>query len=168
MELIDTHSHIFLEEFDKDRENLLKRAVEAGVSQILLPAIDSSTHAELHDAAALPGCRAMIGLHPCSVKENFKEELILIRQLIKKNKYVAVGEIGLDYYWDTTFSKEQQEVFEEQLQLAIELGLPVSIHSRNATDECIQTVQKFKNLKGAFHCFSGDAKQAEQIMEAGL
>lgn len=172
MPLIDTHTHIYLPEFDPDQAAMLLRAEKESVEKILLPAIDSETHGRLLDLEArFPAlCLSMMGLHPCSVKENFREELKIARDHLEARKFVAVGEIGLDFYWDKTFTDQQYAALHEQLEWAIHFDIPVSIHSRNATDECIKVVsahQKGK-LKGVFHCFSGDTEQAKQAIETGL
>ena len=171
MTVIDTHSHIYLAEFNADRGAMLERAAEQQINQILMPAIDSATHEDMlsleNQYPAI--CKSMMGLHPCSVKANYQEELEQVRQWLEKRPFVAVGEIGLDFYWDKTFTKEQYDAFEKQLQWSIDFDLPVSIHSRSATDECIEVVTKFqRKIKGVFHCFSGDLKQAKQIIDLGM
>lgn len=166
--LIDTHTHIYLPEFKADLEAVLANAQEAGVQQLLLPAIDSNSHDDLLQLAMQPHCLPMMGLHPCSVNAGFETELELIKNHLEARSFVAIGEIGLDFYWDKTFEKEQYTAFEEQLRLAVSYRLPVSIHSRNATDECIETVRRFPGLTGVFHCFSGTVQQAMAVIEAGL
>lgn len=171
MPLIDTHSHIYLPEFDTDRPKVIERAEKEGVARVLLPAIDSESHAKmLQLEQKAPSCLAMMGLHPCSVKGNYREELAIARGHLEKRRFVGVGEIGLDFYWDKTFTDEQYKAFREQLEWAIHFDIPVSIHSRNATDECIAVVAEHQKgrLKGVFHCFSGDEKQAKQIIDFGL
>ena len=172
MMLVDTHTHLYVEEFDNDREGMLERAVKEGVTKMLLPAIDSKSHGRLLElSAAHPeNCLPMMGLHPCYVKENFREELRIAREYLEKGGFVGVGEIGLDFYWDRNFDELQYLAFREQLDWAMHFDLPVSIHSRNATDECLAVVmekQKGK-LKGVFHCFSGDLKQAKEAIELGF
>lgn len=151
---------------------MLERAEKEGVKKILLPAIDSESHLALMDLAEqFPGiCKPMMGLHPCYVKENFREELKITRDYLEKGGFVAVGEIGLDFYWDKTFTEQQYFAFEEQIRWALEFDLPIAIHSRNSTDECIEVVRRNQNgkLKGVFHCFSGNAAQAQQIMDLGF
>jgi TatD DNase family protein len=171
MTLIDTHSHIYLPEFDAGRLDMMERAHRAGISKILMPAIDSATHeAMLLLEEKDPDCLAMMGLHPCSVKENYKDELKIAKDHFEKRTFKAVGEIGLDFYWDTSFAKEQYAAFHEQLEWALHFDIPVSIHSRNATDECIQVVAEHQKgkLKGVFHCFSGNNEQAQKIVDLGL
>ncbi len=151
---------------------MLERAEKEGVKKILLPAIDSESHGALVElAAAFPVlCQPMMGLHPCYVKENFREELKIARNYLENGDFVAVGEIGLDFYWDKTFTEQQYLAFEEQIRWALEFDLPIAIHSRNSTDECIDVVRRKQNgkLKGVFHCFSGSAEQAQQIIDLGF
>lgn len=172
MILTDTHAHIYLPEFADTRKEMLERAEKEGVKSIILPAIDSESHKDLVDLAARfpEQCRPMMGLHPCYVKENYREELRIAREYLGKGGFVAVGEIGLDFYWDKTFTDQQYLAFEEQIRWALEFNLPIAIHSRNSTDECIEVVRRNQNgkLKGVFHCFSGNAEQARQIMDLGF
>lgn len=169
---VDTHTHLYVEEFDTDREAMLERAVKEGVTKMLLPAIDCESHGRLLAlSAAYPeNCLPMMGLHPCYVKENFREELRIAREYLEKGGFVGVGEIGLDFYWDRSFDEQQYLAFREQLDWAMHFNLPVSIHSRNATDECLAVVieQQNGNLKGVFHCFSGDLSQAQQAIDLGF
>lgn len=167
--LIDTHAHLYLPEFDNDRTEVVRRAKAEGVEAIFLPAIDSSTHeAMLQTEQDFPLCKSMIGLHPCSVKDDFENELGLVQQYLQQRSFIAIGEIGLDFYWDTTFSDQQYKAFRQQIEWAMEYDLPVVIHSRQATDECIQVVEQYPGVKGVFHCFSGDEKQARRLMERGF
>ncbi|MBI5371834.1 MAG: TatD family hydrolase [Sphingobacteriales bacterium] len=170
--MTDTHSHIYLPEFENDRPDILKRAEKEGVVKILLPAIDAETHEDMLglEEQYPDRCRSMMGLHPCSVKENFQEELRIIRDYFEKRAFVAVGETGLDFYWDKTFTEQQYTAFHEQIGLALHYNIPVVIHSRNATDECIDVIRQHQRgkLKGVFHCFSGTAEQAQQLMELGF
>ena len=172
MTITDTHAHIYLPEFAETRKEMLERAEKEGVNKILLPAIDSESHASLVNLAKeFPAqCRPMMGLHPCYVKDNFREELKIARDYLEQGGFVAVGEIGLDFYWDKTFTEQQYLAFEEQIRWAMEFDLPIAIHSRNSTDECIEVVRRHQNgkLKGVFHCFSGNADQARQIMDLGF
>jgi TatD DNase family protein len=166
--LIDTHSHIYLPEFDGDRTEMLARAENEGVGKILMPAIDFSTHEiTLKTADDFPECLSMMGLHPCSVKENFQDELKIVEENFGQRGFVAVGETGLDFYWDLTFTKEQYQSFQTQIELALQYDIPVVIHSRNSIDECIQMIKQNQkgNLKGVFHCFSGNLEQAKQIID---
>lgn len=172
MTLTDTHAHIYLPEFEEGRAEMLIRAEKEGVRKMYLPAIDAENHASLISLAEqFPDqCRPMMGLHPCYVKENFREELKIARMYLEKGRFWAVGEIGLDFYWDKTFTDQQYLAFEEQIRWALEFNLPIAIHSRNSTDECIEVVRRHQQgrLKGVFHCFSGNAEQAKQIMDLGF
>lgn len=169
MLLIDSHTHVYLPAFDTDRAACLQRAADVGVGACLLPAIDSESHeALLEMVKQFPQCRPMMGLHPCSVKENFEEELTIVERYLAQQPFVAIGEIGLDFYWDKTFVDQQYTAFRHQLQLALQYNLPVSIHSRNATDECLEVVAQYPGLRGVFHCFSGTAAQAAKVMDLGL
>ncbi|RYZ28102.1 MAG: TatD family deoxyribonuclease [Chitinophagaceae bacterium] len=164
--LIDTHAHVYLPEFDKDREVIIRAAETAGIKEIFLPAIDSSTHEMmLQTELQFPSCKSMMGLHPCSVKKNFFDEIKIIKEQVRKRKFVALGEIGLDFYWDKTFSEQQYQAFRQQIELALEYNIPIVIHSRNAIDECIDVVQEYPLLRGVFHCFSGNEVQARKIMD---
>lgn len=169
MYLIDTHAHIYLPEFDTDRNDCINRALEAGVQSILMPAIDSSTHqAMLQVEADYPNCLAMIGLHPCSVNDSFEKELEIVREYLGKRRFWAIGEIGLDFYWDKTFTDQQYQCFHAQIELALQYDLPIAIHSRNATEECIGVIQQYPELTGVFHCFSGTYEQAVSLMETSF
>jgi len=172
MVLIDTHSHVYLPEFEKDASEVFERAEKQGVNKILMPAIDSSTHLSMIELERQNPERffCMMGLHPCSVKENFREELKIARDYLDKRNFVAIGEIGLDFYWDKTFTKEQYEAFHTQIEWAIHFDIPIVIHSRNSTDECIKVVTQHQKgkLKGVFHCFSGNAEQARQVIDLGF
>ena len=166
MYFIDTHTHIYLSEFDDDRDNIMQRAKEANVEITIMPAIDSSTHKKMIQTESIyPNCYSMIGLHPCSVNQDFGKELSLIDEYLAERKFVAIGEIGLDFYWDKTFSSEQNETFRKQIQVALKHDLPIVIHSRNAIDECIEVVSEYQGVKGVFHCFSGNEQQAKKIIQ---
>lgn len=165
--MIDTHSHIYLEHFDTDRFEMLERAKAVGIKHIYMPNIDSSSiGAMLELEKKYPSlCTSMMGLHPTSVKENYKEELAVIREWLDKREFVAIGEIGMDLYWDKTFIKEQEEVFAQQLQWSVELDKPVVIHVREAFKETFEVIKKsyHPNLKGIFHSFTGTKEDAEFI-----
>ena len=166
MYLIDTHTHIYLPEFEDDRAAVIQKAMDAGVEEMYLPAIDSTTHMAMFKVEdEYPVCRAMIGLHPCSVNQDYYKEINIIEEYVSKRKFIAIGEIGLDFYWDKTFVKEQYEAFHEQIKIALKKKLPISIHSRNATDECIEVVSQYRELRGVFHCFSGNEEQAKKIID---
>ena len=170
--LIDTHSHIYLPEFDEDRDAMLARAEKEGVGLILMPAIDFLAHERLLKTEKDFGgkCLAMMGLHPCSVKANFQKELSAIKSYYEKRQFVAVGETGLDFYWDLAYTKEQYQSFQTQIDLALQYDIPVVIHSRNSTDECIKMIMDNQkgSLRGVFHCFSGNIDQAKQIIDLGF
>jgi TatD DNase family protein len=172
MFFIDTHTHLYLNAFDDDREAVVERAVEKEVRYMLLPNIDSSSVTAMHSLCKkYPGhCFPMMGLHPTSVKENFKEELDQVVQLLSRSKYVAVGEIGIDLYWDKTYREQQEEAFRFQVDLAMENDLPVVIHSRESIDELIEILSEYNNqsLRGVFHCFTGNKVQADKIIKLGF
>lgn len=170
--IIDTHSHLYLEEFNSDIEEVILRSKQNGVEKIYLPAIDSQTTQQLIQLEIkYPAyCIAMMGLHPCYVKENYKAELDKVASLLQQRKFAAIGECGLDFYWDKTFVKEQYEALEQQIDWALEYHLPIVLHTRNATQETIDAIKKYadKGLKGIFHCFGGSADEANQIIEMGF
>lgn len=173
MNLIDTHAHLYLEEFGPDIAEVLKRGVDAGVDRYYLPAIDSSEHERMLalEAAYPDKCLAMMGLHPCYVKENFQEELALVEGWLAKRKFAAVGEIGLDFYWDRTFEAQQYDAFRRQIRMAKNYDLPIVIHSRNSTQECIELVKEAQQdgpLSGVFHCFSGSYELAKEVIKTGF
>ena len=172
MTLIDTHTHLYLNEFKGDIDDVIRRANLEGVSSFYLPAIDSSEMDNLlHLEARYPdSCKAMTGLHPCSVKENYKDELSQIAFHLGKRKFVAIGEIGLDFYWDKTFVQEQYTAFHNQIEIALAHNIPIVIHSRDALDEAIAVVQEYhsRGLRGIFHCFGGTLEQAESIIKTGF
>ena len=170
MTLIDTHSHIYLPEFDEDRDAVVSRAIDAGVRTVLLPNIDASTMPALLDmVAAYPAlCRPMAGLHPTSVVEGYAAELDAVRRdLDNVGGLVAVGEIGLDLYWDTTYRRQQMEAFDAQLDMAAEHDLPVVIHCRNAFDDMMDILEnhlRVHDIRGVAHSFTGTVCQAERLM----
>lgn len=172
MMLIDTHCHLYAEEFDADRGQMIERARAAGVSRFYLPAIDSEAiPGMLALEAQYPGvCVAMMGLHPCYVKANYREELAIAGEWLDKRPFAAIGEIGLDFYWDKTFVSEQQEAFNTQMQWALDRNLPIVIHTRKAMSETLKAVKPFaaKGLRGIFHCFSGNAIEAKQVTDLGF
>lgn len=169
--LIDTHAHLYLSDYDTDREDMLLRAQQAGVQRIFLPAIDSTTHdAMIGLDDAHPFCQAMMGVHPCYIKSNYREELDKAKSWWRERTFIAVGEIGLDFYWDRTFEKEQYLAFREQIEWALEKNVPIVIHSRNATLACVEVLKEYKNtaLQGVFHCFSGSVEEAREILKLGF
>lgn len=163
--LIDTHAHIYLPEFDEDRDKMIAVAGSKGIKKIYLPAIDSTTHKMMLDTEAqYPNCKSMMGLHPCSVKDDYEDEISIIKEFLSRRQFIAIGEIGLDFYWDKTYTDQQYKAFHQQIELAQQYQLPIVIHSRNAIDECIEVVAQYPALRGVFHCFSGDEAQAQKIM----
>jgi TatD DNase family protein len=172
MTIIDTHCHLYSEEFATDIDTILHKAQQYGVQQFYLPGIDSTAiNAMLTLESNYPQvCKAMMGLHPCYVKENYKDELSIVEDWLQKRPFAAVGEIGLDFYWDKTFVKEQHEAFRTQIEWAIAYNLPIVIHTRNAMQETINIVKEYTNkgLRGIFHCFSGSAESAKEIIKAGF
>jgi TatD DNase family protein len=168
--LIDTHAHLYAEEFDEDRMEMLQRAKNAGVQAMLLPNIDSSSIGPMEKLAALdPSCIQMMGLHPTYVKENWREELKIIEDKLfaDPSQYCAVGEIGMDLYWDKTFIEEQKEVFRTQIRWAKELNLPIAIHVRKAFDELFEIMDQewTPELKGVFHCYTGSIEQVKKVLK---
>ena len=172
MKLIDTHCHLYLRECMDDIEEIMRRAEEAGVKKFFLPAIDSNeTDNLLSLEKKFPDiCMAMMGLHPCSVKAGFKEELDLVADWLGRRKFSAIGEIGLDLYWDKTFINEQIEAFRTQIQWSLAYDLPIVIHTRNAMSETISVVKEYvsRGVRGIFHCFSGTYEEAKEIIGAGF
>jgi len=166
MYFVDTHTHIYLPEFDDDREIIMQNANAANVEITIMPAIDSSTHEKMFEVeSTYRKCYSMIGLHPCSVNADFEKELGLVNQYLNVRKFVAIGEIGLDFYWDKSFTSQQYEAFRKQIQIALAYHLPVVIHSRNAIDDCIEVISEYPEVKGVFHCFSGSEEQASKIVQ---
>ncbi len=170
MNFIDTHSHLFLEEFAEDLPLVMQRAKAAGVSRIYMPNIDCSTIKPLLDTVAqYPDyCFPMIGLHPTSVNADFREELKVMKEMLEQSHpFVAIGEVGMDLYWDRTFINEQFEAFETQIQWSAEYRLPLVIHSRDSFEEVYQVIKRneHKNLKGIFHSFTGTKEEAERLLQ---
>ena len=170
--MIDTHSHIYSEEFDSDRAEVIARAKAAGVTKIILPNVDSeSLPRMLQLESEYPGyCFAAIGLHPTSVKENYAEELAIVKKELERREYIAIGEIGIDLYWDKTHLKGQQVAFRQQIQWAKQYKLPIVIHCREAFDEIFEILEEEKSpeLFGIFHCFSGTYEQALQAISYNM
>jgi TatD DNase family protein len=172
IQITDTHTHLYVNSFSSDLPAVMERAAAEGVTKFYLPAIDSeSLDQMLKVEADYPGkCFAMMGLHPCSIEADYKEELALVEEWLAKRKFAAVGEIGLDYYWSDKFLKEQAEAFHQQIEWALKYELPIVIHCRNAMDDTIQIVREHQagKLRGIFHCFTGSAEQAQQIVDLGF
>lgn len=174
MQFIDSHCHIFLDEFDSDRTDVIARAKAAGVEILVLPNVDSSTLQQLKDTASqFPTlCKPLIGVHPTSIRKDFEKELSIVELELKVNPnyYYGIGEIGIDLYWDKSFYNQQVEAFIFQLKLAHQLHLPVAIHIRNSFDETFAALEQsgITNFKGVFHCFSGTIDQAQKAIELGF
>lgn len=167
--MIDSHAHIYAEQFDEDRAEMIERARNAGLSKILMPNIDSeSIGSMLQTEAQWPDiCHAMMGLHPTSVKENYREELAVVEDWLGRRAFLAIGEIGMDLYWDQSFQKEQEEALGLQLRWAAELGLPVVLHVREAFPEIFKVFEKHYDprLTGVFHSFTGSVEDARRILQ---
>ncbi len=172
MQIIDTHNHIYLGEFDDDRAGVVSRATATGVRRIMMPNIDSSSVVPmLACEEQFPGiCLPMMALHPTSVKENYRKELEAVEEALHKHKYYGIGETGIDLYWDKTFLKEQVISFRRHLKLAEEHGLPVVIHARESLDLIIKELKGFRNgrVKGVFHAFPGTAADARKVTGMGF
>ena len=168
----DTHTHLYSEEFSEDRDLIIESAFEAGVSRLFVPSIDSSYTQKMYDLEMQypENVFLMMGLHPCYVKEDYLEELAHVETELSKRKFAAIGEIGIDLFWDKTFLKQQQEVFTRQIQLAKNYKLPINIHCRDAFDEVLEILEQEKSpeLWGIFHCFTGDFNQANQAISCGM
>jgi TatD DNase family protein len=171
MELIDTHAHLYDKTYDADRADMLQRAKEAGVTLILIPNVDIETIPLMLqlERESEGYCKPMMGIHPCSIDANYADKLDIASKWLEKHTFYGIGEIGLDFFWDKTFKKEQEDAFLEQCKWAKTMNLPVSIHSRNATDEAIYLLERANlGIDGVFHCFSGSVEQARRIRELGL
>lgn len=172
MQIIDTHNHIYLPEFDVDRDEVIQRSLAAGVRRIMMPNIDSSSMAPMLDCEQqFPGiCLPMMALHPTSVKENFRTELDAVEKALKEQKYYGIGETGIDLYWDKTFLNEQVISFRRHLELAEEYRLPVIIHARESLELIINELHDFgpERVKGIFHAFPGNAADARRVTGMGF
>jgi TatD DNase family protein len=172
MQLVDTHTHIYDHQFSLDRNEAMQRALDAGVKMMLLPNVDASTIApmlELYEH--YPDCtRVMMGLQPEEVKEDYKKVLSLMEKELERGVYSGVGEVGLDFYWDATFERQQLDAFETQLDWAKQLGLPLSIHCRNAFDKMVKILEKKQDggLSGIMHCFTGTEEEAQVYLSLGF
>jgi TatD DNase family protein len=167
----DTHTHLYSKDFEADRNELIQQAIDAGIERLFMPninveSIDGMLAVEKQFSN---NCFCMMGLHPCSVGEDVEIQMQTIESWLSKRKFTAIGEIGIDLYWDKTFFKQQQNAFRQQILLAKKYSLPYVIHSRNSFDEVMEIVNEFKNddLKAIFHCFSGTITQAEQVIASG-
>ena len=172
MFLIDTHTHLYLDEFKHDIDVLIEKAKKKNIQKFLLPNIDTKTIQPLLDLSKLypKNCYPMIGLHPCSVDQDFLDNLKTLESKINENNFIAIGEIGIDLHWDKTYLKEQKKAFETQINWAIKYNLPIVIHSRKSFDEIYQILKKYQDqsLKGVFHCFNGNIEEAQKIIDLGL
>ena len=169
---IDTHTHLFSSQFDDDRHQVVKKAIEQGVDKMLLPNISSETLEVMHQLCQdFPQhCYPMIGLHPCDVKDNYEQELEIIKSYLDKGKYVAVGEVGIDLYWDKSTLDIQKNAFRQQLIWAKEYDLPVAIHVRESFDAIFRVIEELndQNLRGVFHCFTGTKEQGQKAIDMGF
>ena len=172
MKIIDTHTHLYLNQFKDDIDKVIQRSIDKGINKFIFPAIDSTHFDDMHDLKnKYPGSiYLMSGLHPVDVKENYKEELEFVVNSLKSHSYVAIGEIGIDLYWDKTYLKQQQDAFEFQIRLAIKNDLPIVIHCREAFDEIFEILDKenCSKLRGVFHCFTGTLEQANRAIDLGF
>ena len=172
MKIIDTHTHLYLNQFKDDIDKVIQRSIDKGINKFIFPAIDSTHFNDMHDLKnKYPGSvYLMSGLHPTNVKENYKEELEFVVNSLKSHSYVAIGEIGIDLYWDKTYLKQQQDAFEFQIRLAIKNDLPIVIHCREAFDEIFEILDKenCSKLRGVFHCFTGTLEQANRAIRLGF
>ena len=172
MTITDTHTHLYSEEFDQDRSEMIQRAIDAGVSRFFIPAIDSSYTAAMYDLEKNYPEQVflMMGLHPTYVKENYLEELQHVEEELAKRKFYAIGEIGIDLFWDKTHLPEQQIAFRKQIQLAKQYKLPIVIHCREAFDQVFEILEEEKSpeLFGVFHCFTGTYEQALQAISYNM
>lgn len=172
--MIETHAHVYDEQFDTDRPAMIQRAKDVGISEIWLPNCDESTiDGMLQVEQEFPICKAMMGLHPCYVNEKVDEQLATVETWIAKRPFIMIGEIGLDFFWDLTHVPEQEKAFTAQLEFAKKYNLPICIHSRNSKDgehnaiiRCCELIEEFgwKGLRGIFHCFSGNLEEAKRII----
>jgi TatD DNase family protein len=172
MIFIDTHAHIYVKEFETDVHQVIQRAIHAGVEKMILPSIDKSHFEQMIQLSEVypNSLYPLIGLHPSSVKEDYCKEMELVEDELKKHAYCAIGEIGVDLYWDKTYRMQQRAVFERQLQLAVDYDLPVVIHQRESFEDIFSVLEQkaFSNVKGIFHCYAGDVETAEKCIEMGF
>ena len=172
MILTDTHTHLYSEQFDKDRSEVIQRAINNNVERFFVPAIDSTYYQAMFDLEKQfpKNVFLMAGLHPTHVKENYKEELAIVKKMLLEKQFYAVGEIGIDLYWDKSFLQEQQDAFKEQIGWAKENNLPIVIHCRDSFDEIFEILEEVKEEKlyGIFHCFSGDLSQAKKAISYNM
>jgi TatD DNase family protein len=171
MPLIDTHTHLFLKQFDNDRDAVVRRAIEAGVERMYLPNIDRDTVVAMNELAQQfpEHCFPMMGLHPCHVDNNYQAEIDFVEQELATGRYVAVGETGLDYHWDTTYKAQQQDALRQQIGLAKKHKLPIVLHTRESFDDTYRLIHECNDasLSGVFHCFGGTLEEALKVRELG-
>ncbi|MFV0522051.1 MAG: TatD family hydrolase [Mangrovibacterium sp.] len=169
---IDTHAHIYLNDFDDDRDIVIRRALDEGVEKIFIPNVDRESISSLIDLVdKYPQiCYPMIGVHPTSVKEDYQKELDMVDTWLRKRNFIAIGEIGMDLYWDKTYLEEQKIVFAQQIKWAQAYNLPIAIHNRNAFNETMEVLHanKFEGIKGVFHSFSGSMEEAQEVIKLGF
>ena len=172
MKFVDTHAHLYAEEFDKDLDLVIERAKSEGVDRVYLPNIDEDSIERMFSLEQkYPDYFfAMMGIHPCYVKENVDKQMALVKEYLAKRKFAAIGEIGIDLHWDKSTYAIQEKAFKAQIDLALEYELPIVIHSRDATEETISIIREKQNgnLKGIFHCFSGNVEESKEIIDLGL
>lgn len=168
---IDTHTHLYSDAFAEDRYEMIQRAIDAGVQKMLLPNIDCESIEGMFELEQQfpQNCFPMMGLHPTSVKEDWEAQLAVMKKLLSERKFIAIGEIGMDLYWETTYQKEQVAAFTEQINWAKTMGLPIVIHARNSFSEIFEVLDQHNDerLKGVFHCFSGNLEEAQKIRSYG-
>ena len=172
MTLADSHTHLYLDQFDNDRDDMVRRAIDNGVKYMFLPNIDKDSIVPMMELSGKfpENCFPMMGLHPTSVKEDYLEQLAVIEEWVEKESFTAIGEIGIDLYWDKTFIKEQEKAFRHQIRLARSKGLAIVIHTRESFNEVFSILEDegTTGLKGVFHCFTGNLQQAEKITGWGF
>lgn len=172
MILVDTHTHLFANQFDLDRQEVVQKALDAGVDKLLLPNINSDSIESMHELCQkFPNhCFPMMGLHPCDVTNNYVHQLDIIKSHLEKGSYIAVGEIGIDLYWDKSTLGIQKEAFRQQLIWGIEYDLPVAIHIRESYDAVFEVIEEVNEdkLRGVFHCFTGTVEQGKKALEMGF
>ena len=169
--MIETHAHLYADAFDKDRADMMERAIDAGVTDFIMPNIESSSIDGMFEVELkYPQAKATMGLHPCSVNKDFQKELYVVEDWLSKRSFKAIGEIGLDFYWDKTFKEQQIEAFKIQIQWAKEYDIPIIIHCRDSFEESLEIVRSLHddNLRGVFHCYGGTADQAKGLKELGF
>jgi TatD DNase family protein len=172
LQFIDTHAHLYAKEFEKDRKKMLENSFSEGVNHLFLPNIDSDSIAGMLalEKEYPQNCFAMMGLHPCSVKEDFEKELAIVEKYLSERKFVAIGEIGIDLYWDTTFFEQQKEAFTIQVAWAKKYKIPIAIHCRQSFKQTVELLAPLagEGLTGVFHCFGGSENSAKTIMDLGF